>query len=503
MKQRFWIKVLFGVVLLLTTMSFVACEEDREEVGTPYLELDIEELPLTLEGGNVHFTVLTNRPWQATLSEGSEWIAMTPMQGVGRTEVELSIPASDYDRKGEVQFQIVDTAYELKTLVVKQGDVSKIGLIYSETFGAPMKDAATGYWPYANENSSNCMSGTGVVAGLTTYDGYGVTARMVGTYTAPTPPTSGEGHLWFPAGKTADKNFFEVQQLALHGTKNIDIRFYLHGNTSPYKEGDVMLHLSADGEKWSAVAFTTGAIAEAAESTWVEAQASVTLKEAPEQLYMRFSSTTAGGCRLDDPTILQGVGGVEVDLAAGTEDPIPTPEPEPEPDPTPDPGEDPTPSTATLLWHDDFSQFDGETADGTVDLGATLTGSLTGFKEAYTGSKVYAAAGKIKLGSASKKGTLTTPALKASGTVDATMTVDLAAWANVTSGAVDSTKIKIVVNGGGTINGATSVDVTLSGEQVTYTYALVGVSAATTITFESATASKQRYYLDNLKITQK
>jgi len=36
-----------------------------------------------------------------------------------------------------------------------------------------------------------------------------------------------------------------------------------------------------------------------------------------------------------------------------------------------------------------------------------------------------------------------------------------------------------------------------------YTYTLSGVSSATTITFEAATASKCRYYLDNLKVQQK
>ena len=82
------------------------------------------------------------------------------------------------------------------------------------------------------------------------------------------------------------------------------------------------------------------------------------------------------------------------------------------------------------------------------------------------------------------------------------MTVDLAAWIS-TTGAADKTKIKIVVNGGGTIDGAASVTVTLDATQKTYTYERAGVSSATTITFEAATASKQRYYLDNLKVEQK
>ena len=1080
MKKTLWMKLSLLVVMLLSAVSFTACVDDNEDVGMPFLELDIEELPLTDEGGVATFTVATNRPWTATLAEGSEWISLSKMQGEGTTEVELSVPATTYGRVGEVQFHLSNTyaVYETKTLVVKQGEVEEVELIYSETvgtasvsspypyvdaytswqtdgtgastvsytgksasvrasglanagsgpnviffgtlpayftvnnitlqpqhqrlalsflgsfsykpegsseydnsfnldnftveisgdgqkwtklactkdngdaehpywvaveskfilkevpehlsirftaafasafrlddirvetfsgmapeidlsagteggenpggddptptptptgalwhenfgdagedkplvadytawekggsvganvtystlsgkmsvresgklsagyadasaaaklffgtdspafgvsnialtaeqtklrlnfggayskntngtydntfyadkfhvylsgdgqqwseisyttaqadeywiyatadftltapaeklyvkfaadeasvyaiddvclttgeggqsvtlgeggenptpepdptpttdkifyetFGDPVKDGS--YWPYANENATNIMAGTGVVAGTTTYNGYSVTARSVGTYTSPTPPTSGAGHIWFPANKTAAQNFFEVQKLVLNGEKNLDITFYLHGNTEPYKEGDIMLHLSADGTNWVAVNFTTGTIAEAAESTWKVATTSITLKESPEYLYMKFSSETTGGCRLDDPTIAKGNGGTEIDLAGGGSTPTPDPDPEPtptptegekylivanvdgvwraatpltsdksygylqptdvtvaenavvadatsnalawtmvagetagqyamlgadgryyymtgtynsfnvsatlgtdgyywtmaknsdnsytltnvansktlqydkqynsygvysdvrglyvylfklndagtayeaiselpsggstptpdpDPTPTPDPEPTPTPGTGALLWHDDFSQFDGQSADGTTDIATTLTGSIEGFKDTYTGEKVYAAAGKVKLASSSKKGTLTTPALKASGTVDATMTVDLAAWTNADTGATDSTKIKILVNGGGTINGAASVDVTLSGASTTYTYTLSGVSAATTITFQSATASKQRFYLDNLKIQQ-
>lgn len=1045
-----WTKLSLMVVMLLSAVSFTACVDDNEDVGMPFLELDIEELPLTEEGGTATFTVSTNRPWTATLGEGSEWISLSTMEGAGTEEVEISVPATTYGRVGEVQFHLSNTyaVYETKTLVVKQGEVEEEEIIYSETvgtqsvsspypyvdaytswqtdgtgastvtytgksasvrasglanagsgpnviffgtlpayfqvntitlqpqhqrlalsflgsfsykpegsseydntfnfdnftveisgdgkkwsklectkdngdaehpywisaeskfvlkevpeqlsirftaafasafrlddislttfngtateidlaqgkeeggstggetpvvpagdkifyesFGTPVKEGT--YWPYANENATNIMTGTGVVAGTTTYKGYGVTARTVGTYTSPNPPASGEGHIWFPAGKTADKNFFEVQKLNLNGEKNLDISFYLHGNTDPYTEGDVVLQLSADGEKWTTVAFTTAAIAEAAESTWKVAKASVTLKESPANFYLKFSSETTGGCRLDDPTIVKGNGGTEIDLGAGTSGEEPTP-PTPSTDVSTDfpgagkylmvatadgkalaatpltadknygylsgtevtvsngqiaadgtsnglawtvaaassegqytlygadsryyymtgtynsfnvngsagtdgyawvftkntdgtyavknvtmqktlqydtnyssygaypdtrglmtdlyklnaegtayvkvtgagtGGEEPTPpapsggeydgeylvvanvegawkaatpvptdktygylqptdvtvannaisadaaakalaftlkqgsttgqyslygadgryyylsgthnstnvtaelgtdgyywtvaknsdntftltnvtmsktlqydtqygsygvypdvrglyvylfklnaagtayeavselpstggstepdqpdqpdtpdtpdqpATGSLLWNDDFSQFDSATADGTADIGTSLTGSLDGFKDSYTGEKVYSAAGKIKLGSSSKKGKLTTPAMKATATVGATLTVDLAAWANASTGATDSAKVVITVNGG-TIEGGASVTVTLDGTMKSYTYTLSGVSSATTITFEAATASKCRFYLDNLKVQQ-
>ncbi|MBQ2393178.1 MAG: hypothetical protein II303_03250 [Alistipes sp.] len=87
--------------------------------------------------------------------------------------------------------------------------------------------------------------------------------------------------------------------------------------------------------------------------------------------------------------------------------------------------------------------------------------------------------------------------------MDAVLTVDLTAWANASTGATDSTKVNIKVDGAGTIEGAAQVTVTLSGTTQSLSYNLSGVSAATTITLEAAAASKQRFYIDNLKIQQK
>ncbi|MDO4758920.1 MAG: BACON domain-containing protein [Rikenellaceae bacterium] len=529
MKNRLWTMLSFMTVMLLSAVSFTACVDDNDDVGMPYLELDIEEVPLTLEGGSATFTLKTNRPWTATLGEESDWISVSPAEGVGTTEIELVVPASSYGRVGEVNFHLSNTyaTYETKSIQIKQGDVEEEVVIYSETvgttsvsspypyadtyegwategtgastvtyggksasiratglanagsgpnviffgtlpaylqvntitlqpnqsrlqlsflgsfsykpegasdydnsfnfekftveisgdgqkwskldltkdngdaeypywisaqsqfilkevpeqlsirftalqasafrlddiklstfngtapeidlaqgeeggstgggetpevgdkifyesFGTPVK-GDNGYWPYVTENAANIMQGTGVVAGTTTYAGYNTSARTVGTYTAPNPPASGEGHVWFPAGKTADKNYFEVQKLALNGQKNLDFSFYLHGNTDPYTAGDVILELSADGQSWSKVDFTVAAIS-GVETTWQVATASITLKEAPEHFYAKWSSATTNGCRMDDPTIAPGNGGTEIDLAAGTGGEEPEPE---------------------------------------------------------------------------------------------------------------------------------------------------------------------------------
>ncbi|MBQ1222021.1 MAG: BACON domain-containing protein, partial [Alistipes sp.] len=137
MKKTLWMKLSLMLVMLLSAVSFTACVDDNEDVGMPYLTLDVEELPLTNEGGVATFTLSTNRPWTASLAEGSEWISLSKMEGEGTTELELSVPATTYGRVGEVQFHLANNyaVYETKTLVVKQGEVEEVEVIYSETVG--------------------------------------------------------------------------------------------------------------------------------------------------------------------------------------------------------------------------------------------------------------------------------------------------------------------------------------------------------------------------------
>ena len=163
-----WMKLSLMVVMLLSAVSFTACVDDNEDVGMPFLELDIEELPLTEEGGTATFTVSTNRPWTATLGEGSEWISLSKMEGAGTEEVEISVPATTYGRVGEVQFHLSNTyaVYETKTLVVKQGEVEEEEIIYSETVGT---QSVSSPYPYVDAYTSWQMDGSG--AATVTYTG--------------------------------------------------------------------------------------------------------------------------------------------------------------------------------------------------------------------------------------------------------------------------------------------------------------------------------------------
>ena len=185
--------------------------------------------------------------------------------------------------------------------------------IFYETFGTPVKDG--NYWPYTDKNAANIKSGSGYVEGTTTYKSYSTSARIANSASSPNPPFSGEGHCWFPSGKTIDKNYFEVDKLVLKGQKNLTIQFGVYGNSSAYETGAIVLEVSGDGTTWTKLDFAVNAV-EGASPEWKLAKIDFTLANAIDYLYVKWSSAV-GNARMDDLRVYEGQGGTTVDLGQG------------------------------------------------------------------------------------------------------------------------------------------------------------------------------------------
>ncbi len=104
--------------------------------------------------------------------------------------------------------------------------------------------------------------------------------------------------------------------------------------------------------------------------------------------------------------------------------------------------------------------------------------------------RVYESKGCIKLGSSSKKGSITTPALGLNG--DATLTFRAGAWDG------DNTTLALSIAGGGTLS---ETSVTMQNGQFTeYSISITGGTTNTRITFEGAQDSKNRFFLDDIMV---
>ena len=154
----------------------------------------------------------------------------------------------------------------------------------------------------------------------------------------------------------------------------------------------------------------------------------------------------------------------------------------------------------TVLLSEDFSACDGKGTNATANITELLDNytSVTG----WTGENVYKGNGCIKLGTASKAGSITTPSLDLS---DATATYVLTCKACAWEG--DATTILVSVddndavsveglNNDGYPTGGTYVDMLES-----FSLTISGTSSST-ITFSSLQSSKGRIWLDDIVVTK-
>lgn len=137
-----------------------------------------------------------------------------------------------------------------------------------------------------------------------------------------------------------------------------------------------------------------------------------------------------------------------------------------------------------------FENFDLVTDSTTTDISASLD-TYTAVP-GWTGSKVYQSTGKMKLGTASIKGFITTPSLDLSGNGgNFTIRFKARKWGS------DQSQINVFVNTTAyLVTGLNSTDMT------EFTVVASGGTAATVIKFESFQAAGSRFFIDDIEIFQ-
>ena len=142
-----------------------------------------------------------------------------------------------------------------------------------------------------------------------------------------------------------------------------------------------------------------------------------------------------------------------------------------------------------VVFEESFAKSSGTMGwDGTNGNG-TFTADNTG----WTVENAYGAGGSAKFGTSSKKGKATTPALSLTGT--ATLTFKAGAWNNGS----EVTTLNLSMTGG-TLS-VTSVTLK-KGAWTEYEVTITDATEGAKITFEASTASKNRFFLDDIKIVQ-
>ena len=145
-----------------------------------------------------------------------------------------------------------------------------------------------------------------------------------------------------------------------------------------------------------------------------------------------------------------------------------------------------------VILAEDFTGF-VKTNDGT-DVSANLDTYMSA--SGWTGSKVYQDAGRAKLGASSGQGILTTPTLNLSGNGgNATLEFEFMKWTN------DTTLVQVLHAPDGSSFTQVGADLTPPGTMTLQSVPIAGGTAASKISLQAKSASKNRFYLDNLTVS--
>ena len=153
------------------------------------------------------------------------------------------------------------------------------------------------------------------------------------------------------------------------------------------------------------------------------------------------------------------------------------------------------PGRAGEVFYESFDQCNGTGGNDGSWSGSIASAILTATKAGWTFENGYGAKQCAKFGTGSKLGSATTPALGTAGTL--TLTFKAAAW----NGGSEKTTIGLsVAEGGGTLD--TSTITLVKGQWSDYTAVISDATAATKIMFAAKDASNNRFFLDEVRVTQ-
>ena len=183
----------------------------------------------------------------------------------------------------------------------------------TQTYGSEGKS-----WPYLDQFEGwKNESGTGISAVTYSFNGMSVRANSPSNNNYSKYEGSGVNNLLF-----GSNNEFVIGKITLDAAqKNLCLTFgsYLSeygASDNAFDASKFHVSLSKDGDNWVEITYDRPVADDehSQHGTWALATANFTLKEVPAELYIKFNADIASSYRMDDVTLLEGVGGQEVDL---------------------------------------------------------------------------------------------------------------------------------------------------------------------------------------------
>ena len=292
---------------MASAMAFVACEQEKTDLGTPSIALSLEEVTLEAAGGEATVDVTATRDWTVKFDETADWLVVDPASGTASADAQQvtvsALSNEGYDREVSVEFSI---GMQTKYLTVKQvgpkGSADAL-VIYSNDYDKEVAQKTYGSgtsWPYLDQFEGwKNQKGTG--AANVTYSFSGMSARSNSTSNSSYSdyPGSGNNNMFF--GKSA---YLATHGIALGEAKDLELTFgtekYSQDNGSLFKNEEFHIWLSADGgAKWVELTGYTFA-GGTTEGRWNVATANFSVPAGTAALSICMAVDVASSYRMDD-----------------------------------------------------------------------------------------------------------------------------------------------------------------------------------------------------------
>ena len=234
-------------------IGFSSCDKKEEDLGTPSVSIDSQEVTIGPESGaEATVSITATRDWSVTSKP--EWLQVEPDKGkasASATKVTITAKANEgIDRQGKVVFSI---GFGEAVLTVKQRGASgsvEEALLYKNNFDK--EDTANNNgWPYLDATECWKNEEGNAVAGLK-YEFSGMSVRNNGQQSDNQNSLykgSGRNFLFF--GKTST---FAVKEIALGGKTNFTLsfigeRYTQDDSDNTFNFDEFKVYISNDGIK--------------------------------------------------------------------------------------------------------------------------------------------------------------------------------------------------------------------------------------------------------------
>lgn len=284
----------------------IACENTKEDLGLPKIDLGTEELVFDIAGGEKNVTFVATRDWM--VENNAEWIAVSPASGSASSkEQTISVTVLEntkMDREADVVITIGMASRSFKVKQSGPGGSADQLVIYFNDFDKEEAQKTYGSgssYPYLDQfDGWRNEKGTGIAGVSYSYNGMSTRSNSTSDSNYSDYAGSGSNNLFF--GSNA---YFAISGIALNGTTDIALTFgtekYSQDNGSLFTPSEFHIWLSQDAKKW--VELTDYTFAGTAEGRWNVASSTFSVPSSTKNLSICFSVDVASSYRIDDLSI--------------------------------------------------------------------------------------------------------------------------------------------------------------------------------------------------------